>query len=455
MNEIMLKHNPIWGGVEKSEGIRREILDRLVEAIGIRHVVAISGSRRSGKSFLFRQLQLHLLEKGVSRENIFEINFEDPYFIHRKEDEKLLEDLFSSYLILKNPKGKKFLFFDEIQNIKGWQYWVRELYDRDEETKIFITGSNAELLSVELSSHLTGRVISFENFPFSFSELLKAKEVEFKKSDSIQELIENNFNKKEILLHHLENSFSSSFFPEICVVENKELAQEILKQYFSNVIFKDIVPRFSIRNAKVIEELSYYLSTNFTSDFSASGLAKIVGSNENTIKEYLNYLEKAYLFFTISHFDYSVKKQIRRDKKNYINDVGLRTATAFQFSPDAGRYIENIVFNHLRRQVSKIYYWKSKGQKEIDFIIHEKGQKIGLNVCYSDDLPDREFGGLVDAMQENLGLHRNIIISKNKYENVSVQGVQIEIIPIWSFLLKNNIFDSIEQTKFRTGRIIN
>lgn len=441
MNEVLLKHNPLWSGDKKPEGVRREILNRLVEAISVRHVVAISGSRRSGKSYLFRQLQHHLLGLGIPKENLLEINFEDPYFIHRKEDEKLLDDLYSSYLILKNPKSKKYLFFDEIQNIKGWQYWVRELYDRDEEVKIFITGSNAELLSVELSSHLTGRVISFENFPFSFSELLQAKGEDFTKSDSMQVLIEKNFKIKEILLHHLENCFSGSFFPEICVIENKELAQEILKQYFSNVIFKDIVPRFSIRNAKVIEELSYYLSTNFTSEFSANGLAKIVGSNENTIKEYLNYLEKAYLFFTVPHFDFSIKKQIRRDKKTYINDVGLRTATAFQFSPDAGRYIENIVFNHLRRQNSNVYYWKSKTQKEIDFVIQHKGQKIGLNVCYSDDLPDREFQGFVDGMQENLGMQRNIIISKNRYDNISYDGVQIEIVPIWAFLLKANIID--------------
>jgi predicted AAA+ superfamily ATPase len=441
MNDILLKHNPLWSGDKKPEGVRREILNRLVAAISVRHVVAISGSRRSGKSYLFRQLQHHLLELGVPKENLLEINFEDPYFIHRKEDEKLLNDLYSSYLILKNPKAKKYLFFDEIQNIKGWQYWVRDLYDRDEEVKIFITGSNAELLSVELSSHLTGRVISFENFPFSFSELLKAKGEDFTQSDSMQVLIEKNFKIKEILLHHLEGCFSKSFFPEICVIENEELAQEILRQYFSNVIFKDIVPRFSIRNAKVIEELSYYLSTNFTSEFSANGLAKIVGSNENTIKEYLNYLEKAYLFFTVPHFDFSIKKQIRRDKKTYINDVGLRTATAFQFSPDSGRYIENIVFNHLRRQNSNVYYWKSKAQKEIDFVIQNKGQKIGMNVCYSDDLPDREFQGFVDGMQEDLGLQRNIIISKNKYENISYDGVQIEIVPIWAFLLKTNIFE--------------
>lgn len=441
MNEILLKHNPLWSGNNKPEGVRRDILNRLITAIDVRHIVAISGSRRSGKSYLFRQIQHHLISLGIHRENIFEINFEDPFFIHRKEDEKLLGDIYSSYQILKNPKGRKFLFFDELQNIKGWQYWVREIYDREEEVKIFITGSNAELLSIELSSHLTGRVISFENFLFSFSELLKAKNEEYLISDSIKEIISKNFNNKERFFHHLEGSFSKSFFPEICVIDNLDLSQEILKQYFSNVIFKDIVPRFSIRNAKVIEELSYYLSTNFTSMISPSGLAKIVDSNENTIKEYLNYLEKAYLFFSVPHFEYSMKKQIRRDKKVYINDVGLRTATAFQFSPDAGRNIENIVFNHLRRQVSQVYYWKSKDQKEIDFVIQNKGKKIGLNVCYSDELPEREFLGFGDALKAELGLHRNIILSKNKFENISYEGTQIEVIPIWAFLLKANIFD--------------
>ena len=121
MNDVLLKQNPLWGGDNKPEGVRRDILKFLIPAIDVRHIVAISGSRRSGKSYLFRQLQHHLISLGVERENILEINFEDPYFIHRKEDEKLLGDFYSAYQILKNPQGRKYLFFDEIQNIKGWQ----------------------------------------------------------------------------------------------------------------------------------------------------------------------------------------------------------------------------------------------------------------------------------------------------------------------------------------------
>lgn len=435
MFDILIKHNSLWAGGVKKTGVRRDILDSLVSALEVRHIITIAGSRRSGKSYLFRQLQMHLFSKGVKNENILEINFEDPYFIHRKEDETLLPELYSQYLILKNPKGQKYIFLDEIQNIKNWQYWIRDIYDREEEVKFFITGSNAELLSVELNTHLTGRTVTFENFPFSFSELLNSYGVDFHQSKSLSELYEKNYFNKEMLLHHLENSFIAGFYPEICQISNTELLQNILKEYFTNVIFKDIVPRFSIRNANVIEELSYYLSTNFTSECSLSIMAEFLKSNVNTIKEYISYLEKAFLFYTVPFFDYSVKTQLRRNRKIYINDVGLRSATAFQFSKDHGRYLENIIFNHLRRKNTDIYYWKSSTQKEIDFIVKNKGQLIGVNVCYSDDLPEREFVAFYEAKKENIPLDKIIIVTKNRFEIVKDKGCEIQMIPAWVYLL--------------------
>ena len=438
MKEILLKHNEHWSGKKRDTGISRVLLPKLIDSLEVKHIVAISGSRRSGKSYLFRQIHEYLSDSGISSDNILKINFEDPYFIHRKDDPKLLEEFYSEYLSLKNPAGMQYIFLDEIQNIKSWQYWLRDMYDRCDNLKFFVTGSNADMLSVEIDTHLTGRVICYENFPFSFLELLQSIpdcNIEISTLSEKQPLSEVLFNDKEILLHYLERAFTFSFFPEVCNLKNDELASDILNQYFTNVLFKDIIPRFSIRNSRVVEELAYYLSTNFTSEFSYNKLAKIVSSNENTVKDYISYFEKAYLFYVVPFFQYSLKKQLRREKKIYISDVGLRTATAFQFSQDSGRYIENLVFNALRTRYKNIYYWKSKAGSEIDFLIRHKGTMTAINVCFADNLPDREFVGFTHLPQENITTIRNVIVSKNISDTVVVDAVEIEVVPIWAFLL--------------------
>lgn len=438
MREILYKHNVHWSGKSIHTGVSRNLLPKLIDALEVKHVIAIAGSRRSGKSYLFRQIHEHLTEEGVSADNILKINFEDPYFISRKTDPTLLDEFYSEYLTVKNPQGRQYIFLDEIQNIKEWQYWLRDMYDRHEELKFFATGSNADMLSVEIDTHLTGRVIPYENFPFSLSELLRSvphndiSVPENTPENSIGELL---YHDKEKLLHHIERAFRFSFFPEVCNLSNEDLASDILNQYFTNVLFKDIIPRFSIRNSRVVEELAYYLSTNFTSEFSYNKLAKIVSSNENTVKDYISFFEKAYLFYVLPFFEYSLKKQLRREKKIYISDVGLRTATAFQFSQDTGRYVENLVFNALRSQYKNIYYWKSKTGSEIDFLIRHKGTIIAVNVCYADVMPEREFIGFKHLAHENISTVKNVLVSKNLSYRVEVDSVFVEVVPIWEFLL--------------------
>jgi len=202
-----------------------------------------------------------------------------------------------------------------------------------------------------------------------------------------------------------------------------------------NVLFKDIIPRFSIRNSKTIEQLTYYLSTNFTSQFSLRKLAEAVGSNENTVKEYLSYLEKAYLFFSVGFYEYSLKKQFKRNRKVYCIDNGLRNATSWSFSKDEGRYAENAVFIKLRRTNKKIYYWQEdKTNKEVDFVIVDKNRPTAVNVTYTDDIPEREFEGFL-AFDKYAEVVRNILVSKNRFETIDYKGVKIDIVPLWLFLL--------------------
>ncbi len=438
MKEVLLKHNYQWHDRSFDTGIKRDLLAKIIKTLDIRHVVAISGARRSGKSYIFRQLIKHLIDSGVKRENILQINFEDPFFISLRNDISIFENLYSEFLNIKNPAGTVYLFLDEIQNINNWQFWVRYIYDRNERIKIFITGSNAELLSDELATHLTGRVLAFDNFPFSFTEYFKGLNdphlPEITKSDNSEKLYEHLYPYKEKLLHYIELSFKRGLFPEVAYLEDIELVKNILSQYFQNVLFRDIVGRFSIRKTKVIEQLAYYLSTNFTSIYSYRKLANAVGTNENTLKEYLSYFEKAYLFFSVDYFEYSLKKQFKRNRKIYAVDCGMRDATSFSFSKDSGRYAENAVFQVLRRITDKVYYWyEDSSKKEIDFVIKPSNQPIVINVSYTDELPTREFEAF-KAFSKIARPERSILVTKKHFERKTLNGKTIELIPLWMFV---------------------
>ncbi|HQJ61007.1 MAG TPA: AAA family ATPase, partial [bacterium] len=137
MRDLLLKHNKHWSGTGIETGIKREITDLLLAAIDVNHIIAISGARRSGKSYLFRQLLSHLLKNSIPAANILFLNFEDPFFATQANNAEILDKIFTEYKVLKNPEGRTYLFFDEIQNIQNWQLWVRELYDRDDTVKIF------------------------------------------------------------------------------------------------------------------------------------------------------------------------------------------------------------------------------------------------------------------------------------------------------------------------------
>jgi len=438
MKEIFLKHNYHWYNEDFDTGIERNILDKIVKALAVPHIIAISGARRSGKSYLFRQLIKYLLNSGVHPENILQINFEDPFFISAREDVSVLDTIYSEYLSLKNPDEKIYLFFDEIQNIKNWQLWIRHSYDQKKNIKIFITGSNSELLSTELGTHLTGRILAFENFPFSYSEFFKGISDEpisnFHTAADSKTLFQNIYPYKEKMMHYIELSFKKGLFPEVLYLKNDELIKDILSQYFQNVLFRDIIPRFSIRNTRVIEQLGYYLSTNFTSMYSYRKLANTMNTNENTIKEYLSFFEKAYLFFSIDYFEYSLKKQFKRNKKIFIIDNGIRRATSFAFSEDIGKYAENMIYLQLRRATDKIYYWyEDKTFKEIDFVVKLENKLLAINVTYTDEINPRELESFA-AFLKVVDSDRNILITKNTFEFRKINGKLIELIPFWVFI---------------------
>lgn len=387
--------------VPKKGMIEREILHKI--KLNTDLVIIISGIRRCGKSILLQQIIADKLPDSSY------YNFEDHKNINfETEDFSKLKSIFQE-----NSVNNNFIF-DEIQNVKGWENFIRT--EQDLGNKIIITGSNASLLSKELGTKLTGRHISYELFPFSYSEFLNFKSLQANKI-SFTEYLE-----KGGMPIYLQN-------------EN----EEVLQQMFSDIVIRDIVVRYGLRNSKIIKELGLYLISNTGKQMSYSNLRRTfnIGST-NSVVQYISYFEDSYLLFTISKFSYSLKKQSVNPKKIYSVDTGLSSGNSLSFSKDKGRMLENAVFLSLRRKYKNIYYFQEK--RECDFIVKHKNSIIkAIQVCYelNDDNFERETKGLLEALHF-FNLEKGFIITLNQKDEISSENKKIELIPAWEWCCYNH-----------------
>lgn len=377
-------------------------------------ISVISGIRRSGKSTLLKQIS------ELYAGDYYYFNFEDERlldFTHNDFND-LLEILLSLY------GEKKVLFFDEIQNIYGWEKFIRRLFESG--YKIFVTGSNAKLLSSELATSLSGRHLKLELYPFSFKEVLDFYEFTIKKIYTTKE--------KARLAKYFDEYVKYGGFPEIVASKN----ENELKQLYQDILIKDLIVRFKIRESKAFRELALFLLSNSGSAISFNNLKKILNFRSvTTVKNYVEFLESAYLNFLASKFDYSLKKQIINDKKVYSIDTGIINTVSFAFSANSGRLLENAVFMELKRRGEEVYY--HKGKKECDFLI-KTGRKISMALQITENLNpenrDREINGLVEAA-ETFNIEKLFILTLDQEESVKIGDRKISIMPIWKWLLGN------------------
>lgn len=376
-------------------------------------IIVITGVRRCGKSTLLRQLSKHY-------KNYSYINFEDERLLDfTYRDFNNLLEIFLSF----GPESKTF-FFDEIQVIEGWEKFTRRLFT--EGYKIFVTGSNATLLSSEIATSLTGRNLRFELYPFSFKEYLLFYKFKLKNIFTTKE--------KAILSQHIKDYLHFGGFPEI--VKSKDF--EELNLIYQDIIIKDLLVRFKIRDQKDFRELSLFLLSNIGKKISFNNLKNLLEfSNTSKVKNYVDFLREAYLFFTINKYDPSVKKQIVNDKKIYAVDTGLVNSSSFQFSENRGNILENAVFLELKRRQKDIFYFEEK--KECDFII-KSGRNITHAIQVTDNLSNpstrkREIEGLKYAMNR-FNLDEGIIITIDAEETIIEDNKKIHVIPYWKWLLK-------------------
>lgn len=395
---------------KKIEIVARKVPKGFVES---KKISVVSGIRRSGKSTLLKQIS-----------GIF-----DDFCYFNFEDERLLDfkssDLNTLYEALLEVHGEqRIFFFDEIQNVYGWEKFVRRLFEDGK--KIFITGSNAKLLSSELATTLSGRHLKMELYPFSFAEFLEYEKFPRK---NLYDTRERGMLAKKFS-HYLEYGG----FPEIVTGKNKKE----LEQLYQDILIKDLMVRFKIRETKIFREIALYFLSNIAAPMSFNNVRAMVGvKSVTTVKNYVDFFEEAYLFFSLFKFDYSIKKQIINDRKVYSVDTGLANAVAFKFSDNIGASLENVVFIELKRREMDIFYFREK--KECDFVAR-RGLKIVEAIQVSQSLADtktteRELAGLLEAM-EKFKLKTGLIITESQEEERKINGKKIKIVPAWKWLLE-------------------
>jgi predicted AAA+ superfamily ATPase len=397
----------------KSHFVKRGFQSAILQSSTI---VVISGVRRCGKSTLLHQI------RNENREKDYYMNFDDERLIHfTVEHFQLLHETFIELFGVQNT-----FYFDEIQNIPMWERFVRRLHD--EGFKVFITGSNATMLSRELGTHLTGRFVYTELFPFSFGEFLTFKQIEPKESDFY------STEGRPMLMGNFNSYFRSGGFP----LYLKEGLDDYLKSLYESILYRDVLVRNKLVNEKELLLLVNYLASNVSKLSSYNSLAKVANvKNASTIRNYLSFLEDTYLIFQVSKFDYSLNKQIQNPKKTYFIDNALVRCIGFMFSEERGRLLENIVFLELRRKRVEIFYHSNR--YECDFVIR-KGTTIvqALQVCYSFDSNEtrmREIKGLKDAMVTYKLNEGFLLLYDSPEETVAEDGLTIHILPVWKWLL--------------------
>ena len=350
-------------------------------------IKVIMGIRRCGKSVLLLQIIDELKEKGIPESQIIYINFENEDYNFIKNDIDLHNYIKEKII----NEEKYYLFFDEIQNIKDWEKAINS-FKASKNVSIFITGSNSDLLSGELATHLAGRYVSFKLYPLTFSEVCKLK----------------NLNEKKDIEDAFDDYITWGGMPQRFVLTDEMQTRTYLSDVYDSIVLKDIIARFGIKDIDLFNRIVEYIVTTPSQNFSAESLSKYFANKDNrevskvTLYNYLEYMTKAMLINKADRYDIRGKRILSGKYKYYLTDLGIGQVKNIGKRQQLGEYLENIVYNEL---ISRGYDVKvgnlEKG--EVDFIAIRFKEKIYIQVAYilaDDSVIDREFG-VYKEIQDN------------------------------------------------------
>ena len=402
----------------------RKIIHRNYNLPSTDSINILTGIRRSGKTFLLYQKSLE-----YKPEEVLFIDFEDERLIQ-------LNSLDSYDIIIDSykriyPDQKPVLFFDEIQSLRNWHLYLKRLQSAG--YRIFVTGSNANLLSKEIATFLTGRSVETNIFPFSFREYLDMREISYSQSDF--------FTSIPKILNSFDDYIVNGGFPEVIKAPEKDKLH-IMRTIHELLLYRDLVAKYD-KNDYLFQLIVSKLVENIGKSFSVTKLAgrimPVYKTSVPTVTDYVNLLSMPFVIYPVFQYKRSfVQREMER--KVYFQDNSFITRNTVE--TDKSRLLENCVFNHLNRRFNEIYYYKTSGSLEVDFLVREGSGFQAIQVCYSLDHGEtrqREVKALKKCALE-LGLRKGLILTYNTEGREKEGDLEIEIVPVWKYLLLQEIY---------------
>ncbi len=398
-------------------------------------IISLIGARRSGKTYLLYETMQRLNREGIPRTDMLYLNFDDER-LDLKTDE--LDLIIQAWKELHGGEitSRHYFFFDEIQNVPAWEKFISRIYEQ-ETRNIFITGSNAEFLSVDIATALRGRTLVYELFPFNFREFIRSRNLS---SDFYAD-------KNRIrLLQAFDDYMKIGGFPEV-VHRPEEEGREILRTYFYAMLYRDIIERYGVREPGILKYFIKRLADNLTKPVSIHKIYKELHSqgyklDKNLLYAYLDYVENVYMAFPVDKFDFSFLKRENSLKKVYWIDNGLLNTITIRFSTDRGKLFENAVFLFLRALFGdvfekRIFYWKNT--RECDFVVMENdGVRYCIQASYEMDDEQtyrRETAGLIAGLKKT-GLREGFIFTYDMEKTEKKNGFTIWYVPAYKVMLQ-------------------
>jgi len=413
--------------------LERELpVDLSVVNSPVTKVITIIGPRRAGKTFFLFQLMQRLLTDGLDIRDFVYVNFEDERILPMAATD--LHLILDAWHELHDRENKPILFFDEIQNITGWENFVRRLVDQGH--NIFVSGSNSKLLSSDIAAALRGRTLTYALFPFSFREFLAIQGIGPEKN-----LLYGP--KRHRAQQLFESYLAIGGYPEVVQLEDDQTRTRILQDYFHAIFYRDLVERYRIKHSELLRQWLGILMMNIASlvsfrkienDFKSRGMRV----SSSTLATFSRYVEDIFFGFFVEMYSDSVRKRQINPKKFYLIDQGLHNFLTLSFSANKGRVLENLVFLELKRRGREIYYYRTKSGGEIDFLIRDDAGARLIQVCHNlanIETANREKKALLQGMKE-LGLDNGLILTSNEKRDEKTENGTLFIRPVWEWLIE-------------------
>ena len=421
MESTILRLNKHWNGEKYTSLQYRSIIENLKKKKDLSHIQVLTGIRRSGKSTIFRLMINDLIDSGITPKSILLLNLDEPIFTDLWENSSELYKIIEIAEKI-TTQQVKYLFLDEVQQVKDWELFVKGAYDTQRFTKIYITGSNSDLLQNKFATMLSGRYFANTVRPLSLKEIFHVNGL----NDRYTML-----SRRADLLKLTEQYLQWGSFPEIVFNPMEDSIKiELLNSYYESIVLKDCIVYNQIRDSALFYRLLHFVLSNAGAPFHYNSLAKAVKSNEATVRNYLTYAHRSYVISDIANFSFSLKEDTRPQHKVYGIDNGLINAVGFQFMKKEGMFLENSVYNELiNNEYDEISFARQK--EECDFVARKNGQFHAFQVCHTLTPlnKNREFSGFNILKANKLTPATKTLITYDTNDTVG----DVQVVPFWDF----------------------